>query len=191
MRFKVISENDMTDALRAVYDEICAGPRGRRGPPGTRGTDLLTRCPELARHAAKLGEYLRFRSTLPHRIMEFAILIIARHWTAQYEWYAHHPIALKAGLDVGIIADLAQGRRPAGMKDDEAAAYQFCTELQRDRQVSDATFDAAIKHFGETGVVDLMGAAGYYGMISMTLNVNHTPVPDGAALPLPPLSGSM
>lgn len=187
MRFKVMPESEMTAAQRAVYEEICAGPRGRRGPPGTRGTDLLTRCPELARHAAKLGEYLRFRNTLPHRIMEFAILIVARHWTAQYEWYAHHPIALKAGLDAGVINDLAQGKHPKNMQDDEAAAYQFLTELQREKQVSDAAFDAAIKFFGETGVVDLMGAAGYYGMISMALNVNHTPVPDGALLPLPPL----
>ena len=185
MRFKVINENEMTDAQRAVYEEICAGPRGRRGPPGTRGTDLLTRCPELAKHAQKVGEYLRYRSTLPQRIMELAILITARYWSAQYEWHAHYPIALKAGLSAVTIADLAHGRRPEGMKDDEAAAYQFCTELHRDKKVGDAAFDAALRHFGEAGVVDLMGAGGYYTLISMALNVNQTPVPDGVPLPLP------
>jgi 4-carboxymuconolactone decarboxylase len=188
MRFKVISENEMTDAQRGVYEEICSGPRGRRGPPGTKGTDLLTRCPDLARHAQKIGEYIRFRSTLPHHIAELAILITARHWSAQYEWHAHYPIALKAGLSAALIAELAQGRRPAAMKDDEAAAYQFCTELQRDKKVSDATFNAAIKQFGETGVVDLMGALAYYALISMALNVNQTPIPDGSPPPLPPLA---
>ena len=178
----------MTDAQRAVYEEICAGPRGRRGPPGTRGTDLLTRCPELAKHAQKIGEYIRFRSTLPQRIAELAILITARYWSAQYEWYAHYPIALKAGLSAELIADLAQGKRPQGMQDDEAAAYDFCTELQRDKKTSDATFNAAIRHLGETGVVDLMGALAYYALISMALNVNETQVPEGATPPLPPLT---
>ena len=122
-RFKPLGEGDMTDAQQKVYREIAGGPRG-----GVRGPfNALLRSPELADRAQKVGEYIRFNSSLPARLNEFAILITARYWNAQYEWYAHHPLALKAGLNPAVAADLAQGRRPAGMKDDEAAVYDFCT----------------------------------------------------------------
>lgn len=183
MRFKELAESEMTDAQRVVYREVCAGPRGRLGPP----TNVLLRCPELANRAQKVGEYVRFKSSLPNRISEFAILITARYWTAQYEWHAHCPLAIKAGLSQEVANQLAQGKRPEGMKDDEAAAYQFCTDLHRDKCVSDAAFIAALKHFGENGVVDLIGASGYYTLISMCLSVNQKTVPPGVPAPLPPL----
>lgn len=187
MRFKPLVESEMTEEQRAVYQETSTGPRKRSGPPAHRGTDLLLRCPELARNAQRIGAYVRYASTLPEHIKELAILMTARHWSAQYEWYAHYEVALKSGLDAKLIAELAQGKRPACMKLDEAAAYEFCTELQRDKKVSDATFDAALRHFGETGIMDLIGIAGYYGMISMALNVNQSPLPPGVPDPLPPL----
>lgn len=179
MRFKELAEGEMTEAQRAVYREICAGPRGRMGSP----TSVLLRCPELANRTQKVGEYLRFGSTLPDRIMEFAILITVRYWGARYAWNSHCPNALKAGLSPEVAAGLARGERPSGMKDDEAAAYQFCTELHHNKQVSDAAFDAALKQLGEQGVVDLMGVSGYYTLISMALKVNQTPLPAGTPLP--------
>lgn len=115
--------------------------------------------------------------------MEFAILITVRYWGARYAWNSHCPNALKAGLSPEVAAGLARGERPSGMKDDEAAAYQFCTELHHNKQVSDAAFDAALKQLGEQGVVDLMGVSGYYTLISMALKVNQTPLPAGTPLP--------
>lgn len=188
MRFKVIAETEMTPAQRAVYEEICASPRGKRGPPGTRGTDLLTRCPELARPAAKVGEYLRFNSTLPQRVMEVAILVTARHWTAQWEWYAHHAIALKVGVAAQALAQIARGEWPTQLQEDELAAYRFCAELHRDKRVGEGAFADAVRLLGENGAVDLIGACGYYSMIAMALNVNEAGMPEGIPAPLPPLA---
>jgi 4-carboxymuconolactone decarboxylase len=182
-RFKALGEGDMTGAQRKVYKEIASGPRG-----GVRGPfNALLRSPELADRAQKFGEYVRFESSLPERLKEFAILITARHWTAQYEWHSHHAHALKAGLDPRLAADLARGKRPAGMKGDEAAVYDFCSELQEKKSVSDSAFKAAVDQFGERGVVDLIGVTGYYTMVSMVLNVDRHPIPGGAPAPLPPL----
>ena len=123
-------------------------------------------------------------SSLPSRLNELAILVTARHWTAQYEWYAHHRLALKAGLNPAVAEDLAQGRRPAGMQEDEAIIYNFSHELHNQHAVSDATFKAAVDRFGEQGVVDLIAVNGYYVLVSMILNVDRTPVPGGGKPPL-------
>lgn len=179
-RFKELDPAAMSDDQRKAYDEIVAGPRG-----GARGPfNALLRSPTLAAHAQKLGAYIRFESSLPARLNELAILVTARYWSAQYEWFAHHKLALQAGLDAQIAADIAEGRRPAGMQDDEKAVYDFCTELHRDKQVSDASFAAASALFGEHGVVDLIGASGYYTLVSMVLNVERHPLPAGTAPPL-------
>jgi 4-carboxymuconolactone decarboxylase len=182
-RFKPLVESDMTDAQRKVYTEIASGPRaGVRGP-----FNALLRSPELADRAQKLGEYVRFNTSFPERLKEFAILITARHWTAQYEWHSHRIHATKAGLSPKIAADLARGKRPAGMKDDEAAVYDFCKELHEDKAVSDSAYKAVADKFGERGVVDLIGISGYYTMVSMVLNVDRHPLPGGVSAPLPPL----
>jgi len=182
-RFKPLGADEMTDAQRKVYGEIAGGPRG-----GVRGPfNALLRSPELADRVQKMGEYIRFNSSLPARLNEFAILVTARYWGSQYEWYAHHPLALKAGLSPAVAADLAQGRRPVGMKDDEAAVYDFCTELHEKKSVSDAAYKGALDRFGERGVVDLIGVSGYYTLVSMVLNVDRHPLPGGAPAPLPEL----
>jgi 4-carboxymuconolactone decarboxylase len=116
---------------------------------------------------------------------EFAILITAREWSSQYEWHAHHPLALRAGLPASVATDLAQGKRPEGMTDDQRVVYEFCTELHRDRFVSDAAFDAAKRRFGEQGVVDLIGVSGYYVVVSMTLNTAQVGLAPGTTPPLP------
>jgi 4-carboxymuconolactone decarboxylase len=183
-RFKPLNEAELSDAQRKVYKEIAGGPRG-----GVRGPfNALLRSPELADRAQKLGEYIRFQSSLPARLNEFAILITARHWGSQYEWHAHHPLALKAGLSAAVAADLAQGRRPAAMREDEAIVYDFCKELHERKFVGDAAFKAAADKFGERGVVDLVGVSGYYTFVSMVLSVDRHPLPGAAPDPLPPLN---
>ena len=181
-RFRALAESEMSEAQRKVYRDIASGPRG-----GVRGPfNALLRSPELADRAQRLGEWVRYRSSLPERLKEFAILVTARHWSAQYEWHAHHAHALKAGLDPRLAAELALGKRPAGMTAEEAAVHDFCRELHERKQVSDSAYAAVEEHFGERGVVDLIGVVGYYTLVSMVLNVERHPLPDGAA-PLPPL----
>ena len=182
-RFKKLAESELDAAQLKVYRDLMAGPRG-----GVRGPfNALLRSPVLVDRVQKLGEFLRFESSIPARLNEFAILITARYWNAQYEWYAHYPHALKGGLKPEVAADLAQGKRPANMQEDEAIVYDFCNELHENKNVSDATFDAALKKFGERGVVDLIGVSGYYTLVSMVLNVDRQPLPEGTPLPLPVL----
>jgi len=185
-RFKPLAENDMNEAQRDAARELVSGPRGRWNPSGPNA--LLVRSPDLMRRTQKVGEYLRYSSALPARLNEFAILVTARHWTAQVEWIAHHPLALKAGLNPAVADDLAQGKRPANMQEDEAIVYQFCTELHETKGVSDATFNAMRDKFGERGAIDLIGLSGYYAMLAMVLNVAREPLPGGVAPPLAPLS---
>src|SRR5205807_897036 len=167
-RFRPLSVSELNDAQRKGYEEIAGGPRG-----GVRGPfNALLRSPELTDRVQRMGEVIRFNSSLPPRLNEFAILITARHWSAQYEWYAHHPLALKAGLAPGVASDLAQRRRPAAMKDDEVAVYDFCTELHEKKFVSDATYNAVLGRLGERGVVDLIRAPCYFTLVSMVLNVD-------------------
>ena len=182
-RFKKLTESELDAAQLKVYRELMAGPRG-----GVRGPfNALLRSPVLADRAQKLGEYLRFESVLPARLNEFAILITARYWNAQYEWFAHYTHAMKGGLNPAVAADLAQGRRPAGMQDDEAIVYDFCSELHQKKSVGDATYKTALDKFGERGVIDLIGVSGYYTLVSMVLNVDRQPLPEGTPPPLPEL----
>ena len=182
-RFRVLAPDELDDAQKKSYDSIASGPRG-----GVRGPfNALLRSPELADRAQALGEYLRFNTSLPARLNEFAILITARYWNAQYEWSAHFPLALKGGLDPKVADELAQGRRPAGMQKDEAIVHDFCRELHEKKSVSDSLYQAALDEFGERGVVDLIGVSGYYTLVSMVLNVDRHPLPPGTPLPLPSL----
>lgn len=183
-RFRKLTEAEMDEAQLKVYRELASGPRG-----GVRGPfNALFRSPVLADRAQKLGEYVRYDSSLGARLNEFAILITARHWNAKYEWHAHYSHAMKGGLDPAVAADLAQGRRPAGMRDDEAIVYDFCKELHETKAVSDATYQATLDKFGERGVIDLIGVSGYYTLVSMILNVDRQPVPEDTPLPLPDLN---
>ena len=182
-RFKPLTPEEMSEAQRKVYQEIAGGPRG-----GVRGPfNALLRSPELAERAQKLGEHIRFGTSLPPRLSELAILITARYWSSQYEWFAHAPLAAKGGLAPSVISELQNGKRPPGMSEDEAAVYDFCTELHRQKTVTDATYKRALERFGERGIVDLVGVSGYYTLVSMVLNVARHPLPEGVAAPLPPL----
>ena len=184
-RLKPLPESEMSEAQLKAAREFASGPRGRVNPNGP--NFALLRSPQLMERTQKVGEYLRFNSSIPTRLNEFAILITARQWNAQMEWFSHHPLAIKAGLSPQVAADLAQGKRPAGMKDDEAAVYQFCKEIHDNKEVSDATYKAVVEKFGERGVMDLIGVTGYYTMLAMVLNVTRVALPPGASPPLPAL----
>jgi 4-carboxymuconolactone decarboxylase len=194
-RFPILAPEQMTPEQAKLVQALLAGPRGSGNASPAAVSAMLNRgpfnawlrSPELGDRLQKVGEYIRFNTSLPLRLNEFAILITARHWTSQYEWYAHLPLALKAGLDPKIAADLALNRRPANMKDDEAAVYDFCTQLHRAKKVDDAAYKRAVALFGEKGVMDLIGVSGYYTAVSMTLNVAEVPVPAGQSDPLKPL----
>jgi 4-carboxymuconolactone decarboxylase len=194
-RFRLTPRAEMTADQQAYVEAVMSGPTPGTGSaavvPGadTVGApfNVYLRSPILADQLRRVGEHIRFRSTLPARLNEFAILVTARHWGAQYEWFAHHRLALKAGLAPGVAADLAQGRRPAGMQDDEAAIYDFSHQLHHQHGVSDAAYQAVVDRFGEQGVMDLIAVNGYYTLVSMVLNVDRTPLPGGAAPPLQPL----
>jgi 4-carboxymuconolactone decarboxylase len=136
--------------------------------------NAYARSPGLGLLLLHVSDYVRFNSSLAPRLSEFAIMIAARQWSQPYEWRAHYPLAIKGGLDRQIVVDLGAGRRPQSMKDDETALYDFCTELYRDKNVSDAVFKAALSKFGERGIMDLIGIIGYYDIASMALIVQKT-----------------
>jgi 4-carboxymuconolactone decarboxylase len=136
----------------------------------------------------QVSDYVRLNSSLPPRLSEFAIMIAARQWSQAYEWRAHYPLAIKGGLDRQILVDLGAGVRPQGMKEDETALYEFCTELYRDKNVSDAVFTAAAGKFGERGIMDLIGIIGYYDLVSMALIVQKQNGKPGDEAPLLPLT---
>ena len=190
-RFKLIPPEALTPEQKALADAIRAGPRAAlknsaASKPGPLGGpfNVLLRSPGVGNIIQKLGEEIRFRSSLPSKLNEFAILITARQWTSQYEWFAHCRLALEAGLDPAIAQDIAHGRRPAKMDADETIVYDFSRELHETRGVSDATYQAALGRFGERGVMDLIAVNGFYVLVSMCLNVDRTPLPDGQKAPL-------
>jgi len=194
-RFKLIPLEELTAEQKKVSDAIRFGPRAavksssaaRPGPLGG-PFNVWLRSPGVGNIIQSLGAEIRFRSSLPSKLNELAIIVTARHWTCQYEWFAHHRLALEAGLDPAIGEDIAQGRRPAKMDADETIVYNFSRELHETQGVGDATFKAARERFGERGVVDLIAVNGFYGLVSMALNVDRTPLPEGVKLPLPPLA---
>jgi 4-carboxymuconolactone decarboxylase len=147
----------------------------------------LSRSPQLMIDAARMGTYLRFGNTLPRALSELAIILQARRWSQEYEWYVHAADAKTAGLPEEIIQAVAEGRRPEKMTDDQDIIYEFGRELNDLHGVSDRTYARALARFGEQGVMDLVGVNGFYSLISMALNVGRTPLPAGATPALKPL----
>ena len=180
-RLPPIPKDKFTEAQKKAAAEFEAA-RGTLGGPWA----VMLRSPEMINRARGLSDYLRFKSSLPARLSEFVILITAREWTQQYEWNAHHTLAMKGGLNPDIAKAVAEGRRPEKMADDEAALYDFCIELHRNRSVSDATYARAVAKFGEQGVVDAIGLSGWYTLVAMVLNTARTPLPEGAQPALAP-----
>ena len=194
-RFKLIPLDQLTPEQQALSHAIKSGPRAKlassgASKPGPLGGpfNVWLRSPGIGNLVQQLGEEIRFRSSLAGKLNELAILVTARHWTSQYEWFAHHKLALEGGLDPKIAEAIAHSRRPTGMDADETLIYEFSRELHETQGVSDATYAKAIARFGERGVVDLITVNGFYGLVSMCLNVDGTPLPSGTPLPLPPLA---
>jgi 4-carboxymuconolactone decarboxylase len=181
-RFKPLTYDEMTPAQKTMIEHLVAGPRGGADGP----FNVLLRSPEMGDLGQQFGA-ARFTTPVPRRLWELAILVTARHWTSQFEWYAHRRGAIQAGLSAAICDAIAEGRRPTAMKPDEEAVYNFASELLATRQVSDATFNAIKQALGERGVVDVIGVMGWYGTVSMLLNVDRYPLPDGAQPELKPL----
>ena len=175
MRIKNLPVEDMTPEQRSIRDDIVAGPRGQLQGP----LKVWLTSPNLADKAQKLGQFCRYETSLPPHLSELAILVTGRFWAAEYEWYAHKKIGLDAGLDPKVVESIRQRRIPDFSSEAEKIVYEFATQLHNDHRVGDATYFAAVKEFGETGTVDLVGILGYYTLISMTLNTFQVPLPDG------------
>jgi 4-carboxymuconolactone decarboxylase len=178
-RMAEIPLDKMTPDQRTIAEAIMSGPRGRMSGP----FNAWLRSPVLADRLQKVGEYVRFNTSLDKRINEMAILMTAQAWGAQYEWYAHAPLAIKAGLDPEVVKAIGAGQKPAKMKDDEAIVWEFTTQLRRDHGVDDTVYAKALEKFGEHGIIDLVAVNGYYDVVSMTLNVARVKPPVEAEMP--------
>ena len=183
-RVAILEENKLTRAQQALLDSIRKGPRGSkvkiRGPFA-----VFLHAPGFGELAQKLGGHCRYRTAVLPRLSEFAILMTARLWRAQYEWFAHVPQAQRAGVKPATIRELHQGRPPKSAPKDERAIYDFVQELYQSRRVSDRTFKAVSAILGEAATVEFVGILGYYVLISMILNVFRMPLPEGEPLPFP------
>ena len=174
-RFPPLAYDELDSAQKDMLHDILAGPRNALGGP----FNVLLRAPELGGLSQRLGAYARFNSSLSDQLREMAIIMTAAHWGAEFEWYAHKNAALAVGLDPAIVDAIAADRRPRNMDATEAALYDFSYELLNAHSVSDDTFTTAVGALGERGVVDVIGTVGYYAMVSMLLNVDDHPLPDG------------
>ncbi len=183
-RFKPLTYAEMTPAQKTMIDHLLAGERPSLGGP----FNVFLRSPEMGDMAQQFGASMRFHAALPKAALETVIIVTARYWMAQFEWSAHKRAALQAGVSGAIVDAIAAGTRPVGMTPDVETAYNFIAELLKTRQVSDATFMAAKDRFGEKGVVDIIGASGWYSMVSMALNVDRYPMAKGAQAELKPLT---
>jgi 4-carboxymuconolactone decarboxylase len=178
-RYRDITRAEMTPAQRRAHDLIVAGRRGGFGGP----FQLLIRAPEICEHASQLGEHLRWGTSLPDRLSELAIITTARFWRAQYEWYAHAPLAEKGGVPHAAVEAIHRGEAPKFAQQDEALAYRLCTELFATQRLSDASFAEATATLGEQGLVEIIAIIGYYTLIGNILNAFQVPVPEGETPP--------
>jgi 4-carboxymuconolactone decarboxylase len=173
-RFPPIEPDAMSEAQRALADDIANGPRGGLAGPWT----ALLRSPAIGSRFQLLGEEIRFRATIAPALKELAVLLTARKWTSHFEWYMHRRLALEAGLPSALVDAIARGDMPAAMEPDQQAVHRFCTELLETGRVSDATFDHARALLGEAGVIELVCTVGYYSLVAFVVNVDRQPVPD-------------
>jgi 4-carboxymuconolactone decarboxylase len=177
-RFGPVPTETMTAEQRSLQETIMSGPRGWSG--GLRGPfEALLHSPGFTDPLQQLGLYVRYGSSIPTALNEMAILIVARRWTAQFEFAAHRQLAVDAGLDPSHADAIAAGRRPA-VDADGAAVYEFAIQLLDEGNVTDDAFDAVVSRWGKQGAIDLIGVLGYYSLVSFVLNVDRYPPPQGA-----------
>jgi len=183
-RFEQIRYQDLAPEVQPLADDILKVSSAALGGP----YNALLRSPEMARRCFDHLDYLRFKTSVSKRLNEFAILIQARIANAQYEWWAHAPIAQRAGLSTEVIEQLSQCNKPKGMLEDEALVYDYCVQLTLNHRVSDTTWKRAIAEMGEQAVVDLTVVSGTYVMVSMLLNATQVEIPNGGDEPLEVMS---
>src|SRR4249919_1137508 len=175
MRLKLLSPDEMSPTQKETYDESIAGKRG--APPAPMMAWLNS--PQMARHATRLGEQLRFNTMFPAKLSEIAILVTARHWTSHYEWYAHKRLALKGGMDPRIIDDIRDRRTPTFDDPKGRMIYDVAKSLHEGHGVAKPLYDAAVELLSVRGVTEIIGLCGYYTMVSMTLNTFEFELPAG------------
>lgn len=180
-RFPALDPSAMSPRQKEVSDKIAGGPRG-----GVRGPFLaLIHHPDLADVVQQVGEHLRFKTTLPPALIELAILVVARHWTCQYEWVVHERLArANTELPDGVIRAIQAGSIPDGMSDEQRVVHDFVARTIRSGSPSDMVYDEAALRFGRQGVLDLLAICGYYCMLAMLLNTAQIPLPEGTRPPL-------
>ncbi len=178
-RLPTLLPQDMNAAQAEVYNSMKAGIRGMSGGPFA----ALLHSPTLTSRVEQLGVYVRFECTVPERQREMVICIVSAHWSADYEWYTHAPLALKAGVPEATLARIGMKQMPDFEDAADRAAYTFAHELLETKQVCDETYAAALAAFDQTGVVDLTGLIGYYALLAMTLNTFQIDVPEDATIP--------
>jgi 4-carboxymuconolactone decarboxylase len=182
-RIPLVTAENLSPSQRPVYDAIVSAcNRGGRLPAPYQ---LSLHCPEFTDKWQQMGELLRYRTGLPRHINELAILITARHWSCDYEWYAHAPAALAAGLSPKIVEAIRVGQEPEFEAPGERAIYNFCSQLLRTHFVDEATHAAVREAFGVTGAIEVVAVVGYYVMVAMALNGHAYPLPAGAQDLLP------
>jgi 4-carboxymuconolactone decarboxylase len=187
-RMPPIPKDQWTEAQKKAAAEFAANRKQEVFGPFA----VLLRSPEVMLRAMAMGDYMRYQTVLPPRLNEFIIIITARHWTQQFEWQVHQPAALKAGLHPDIVNAVSAGRRPDGMPEEEAIVHDFTIELLRTQNVSDRVYANAVARFGEQGVIDMVGVAGYYTFLSMVMNTARTATPANGTVPaLAPRSMSL
>ena len=178
-RLPVITDEEMTEEQKTVRDAVVASRKSEiRGP-----FLVYLHAPKFGDHAQRLGAHCRYHTVLPPRLSEFAILVTARLWKAQYEWFAHAKIAATVGVTAKTIADLRAGRAPKSAPKDERVLYDFIMELYKTKRVSKRNYDRVFAVLGKVGTIELVGILGYYAMVAMTLNVFAMSTPDGAEIP--------
>lgn len=180
-RMPPIPADKLTPAQKHSSELLAATPRGAGGAGGP--FVPLLRSPELMDRLQAVGEYLRFKNSVPQKLVEMAIIMTARQFMQQYEWNAHYPLAVKAGLPAETANAIAVGRRPDSLAADEELVYNFVAELLQNKSVSDPTYARMLAKFGEQGVVDTTGLVGYYSTLAMILNVARSPAQADSTAP--------
>jgi 4-carboxymuconolactone decarboxylase len=188
-RYPALSPEQLSPQQKAYVENLQKPPRNNttalKNPP----FKVYMRSPDLANKLEAVSDYVRWGTGLEPRLTELAIMMTARQWSSQWIWRGHYRAAVRGGLDPSVGADIAAGRRPTKMKEDEEVLYNYATELYRDRAVSDTNYTAAVKQFGEKGLIDLVATMGYYDTVAMTLITakaiapKEDDVPQLAALP--------
>lgn len=179
-RFPTLDSAQMTPRQKEVADKIAGGPRG-----GLRGPFLaLIHQPDLADVVQQVGEHLRFKSTLTPALIELTILLVARHWTCQYEWFVHERLARTTELPAALIESIQVGSIPNAMSNEQRIVHDFVVRTIKSGSPSEPVYEEAVARFGRAGVLDLLATCGYYSMIAMLLNTAQVPLPPGTELPL-------